>query len=180
MNVRRIKRLAWLAGSGLLMLGLFFTIPVSHSDNTPETFDIQVVLGGNTLERSTVSHALWQRHRTPILVTGDLDLIYRELLRRGVPEEDLIHEPSARNTWENASLSKPILEQRNVKSVVIVTSWFHTSRARACFEKHMRNMRFTTTADTPPQVISWNDRKVMQIERMKKMYYWATRSIWPW
>lgn len=181
MHMRRmILWLAMMAGFLLLAIGVFSTIPVSRPNDAPEDFDIQVVLGGNTHQRSVVSHALWLRHRTPILITGDLSLIHHELLRLGVPESYLIHEPTARNTWENASFTKPMLEQRKVASAVIVTSWFHTSRAKACFARQMPGIHFSTSSDVPPPHLSRDMRKVVFIERMKKLHYWATRSLLPW
>ena len=114
------KPIAWIAGLALIVtLVVFFSIPITRSDDAGSDFDIQVVLGGNTRERSDVSHALWLRHPTPILVTGGLDYIRDELLRLGIPASAIIQEPQARSTWENAALSVPILKQRKVKSAVI-------------------------------------------------------------
>lgn len=177
---RKKKWLAWLVGIGLLALALFGSIPVSRPDDNGTDFDMQVVLGGNTRERSDVSYNLWKRHRTPILVTGDNDLIRNELLRLGVPREDIHHEEAARNTWQNAENSKPILESRKARKVVIVTSWFHTSRARDCFARVMAGIDFATCSDPKPNPPSWVDRKVVAIERLKKLMYWVTRAIRPW
>ncbi len=180
MHFLRWQRLTILGGFALLIVFAFFSIPVSHTNEVPEDFDMQVVLGGNTRERSEVSHALWLRHRTPILVTGDGGLIRNALMQAGVPEGDIIHEPKAGNTWQNAEFSRQQLVVHGVDSVVIVTSWFHTSRALGCFEKQMPDIRFSTTSDVRPEKPSWDRFKVEMIERMKILYYWATRAIRPW
>lgn len=180
MFLKKIRVILIAAAPALLLLVLFMWVPVSRPDDAGESFDIQVVLGGNTRERSEVSFLLWQRHRTPILVTGDNFLIRNELLKLGVPESYILHEATARNTWENAEFSKPILLEHHVDNAVLVTSWFHTSRAHACFERVMPEIHFTTCSDPIPREIGWNMRKVAVIERTKKMYYWITRSVRPW
>lgn len=56
-----------------------------------------------------------------------------ELIRLGVPADQVILEEAANNTRENATLSKPILEKLGAKSVLIVTSAHHIPRAVGCF-----------------------------------------------
>jgi len=175
-----MKRIAWIAGPGIIGSMLFFSIPVSCDSPSVDDFEIQVVLGGNTRERAEISHALWQRHPTPILITGDNELIRKDLLKLGVPESEIIHEPTARNTWENAVFTKPFLEQLGISRAALVTSWFHTSRARACFQSVSPGIHFLTHADPVPDRLSADARKVVAIERLKKLHYWATRSLRPW
>lgn len=159
---------------------LLASVPVSRPDDGAMDFDIQVVLGGNTRERSDVCHELWKKHRTPILVTGDLNQIGDELLRLGIPAADIIHEPSARSTWENAEFSVPILRERKVKSAVLVTSWFHTARARACFRKLGPEIRFNTQSDTRSERLDLDEWKVGIIERLKCLAYWLDDGVNPW
>lgn len=174
------KRIAWLAGLGIIGTLTFFTIPVSRPDDAGMDFDMQVVLGGNTRERSEVCLALWQKHPTPILVTGDLDFIRDALLRMGIPATTILHEPTARSTWENAELSIPILERHKVKSAVIVTSWFHTHRAYGCFTALGKEIRFATCSDPVPASYSFDNWKVTVIERAKGFGYWLSKGLNPW
>ncbi len=51
----------------------------------------------------------------------------------GVPQEDLILENKARNTYENALYTNKIIE--NDSEVLVVTSAFHARRAMGCFHK---------------------------------------------
>lgn len=68
---------------------------------------------------------------------GDLrteaEYLADELVRLGVPREQLLIELNANNTRENATLSKPLLEGLGARRVVLVTSAFHMPRAVGCF-----------------------------------------------
>ena len=179
--LRWIKRIAWVAGIGLLGFGLLLaSIPVSRMNDSGTDFEMQVVLGGNTRERSEACHALWLQHPTPILVTGDEDFIRDELLRLGIPASEIIHEPHARNTWQNAEFSLPILREHKVRNAVLVTSWFHTSRAYGCFTRMAPDIRFTTMSDHAPERYTADDWKVNVIERMKCLAYWLGKGLDPW
>lgn len=81
-----------------------------------------------------------------ILFTGGSGLLFEDtykeadlakiiLLDLGVKEEDILLESNSRNTWENATETKPILEKEKVKSILLVTSAFHMKRALGCFSK---------------------------------------------
>ncbi len=178
--LRWMKRTAWIAGLGIIGTAIFFTIPVSRPDDAGTAFDIQVVLGGNTRERSEVCLALWRKHPTPILVTGDLDYIRDALLRLEIPASSIIHEPKARSTWENAELSIHILKEHKVKRAVIVTSWFHTKRAYGCFTALGHGIRFSTCSDPEPASYSMDNWKVTVIERAKGLGYWLSKALNPW
>lgn len=58
------------------------------------------------------------------------------LLRLGVPESDIIVEPDSKNTHENATLTKKILDKKypNAKCLLITSAW-HMRRSMACFTK---------------------------------------------
>ena len=68
---------------------------------------------------------------------GDLrteaDYLAEELVVLGVPKEQVLIEPNANNTRENATLSLVMLEKLGAKQVLLVTSAFHVPRAVGCF-----------------------------------------------
>jgi len=68
---------------------------------------------------------------------GDLlteaDYLARELVLLGVPKEQVLIEPKANNTRENATESKRLLEQLGAQRVLLVTSAFHMPRSVGCF-----------------------------------------------
>ncbi len=59
------------------------------------------------------------------------------LMRLGIPQDSLLVEWNARNTYENAVETKKLLGNVNLEQgkYLIVTSGFHLKRAMGCFEK---------------------------------------------
>jgi len=73
-----------------------------------------------------------------ILFAGEIkeaDLAEKIFLDLGVAKEDLILERESKNTYENAIFSAKKIEEHNIKSLILVTSAFHSLRATACFKK---------------------------------------------
>ncbi len=125
-------------------------------------FDAIVVLGGSTYPRtSSVEHIelndaaerlvaaarIYRAGIAPkILFTGgsgdigdqskkEAPYAYALMKLLGVPDASLIVESESRNTYENATLSKPLLEAVGAKRVVLVTSAWHMRRSAAIFRK---------------------------------------------
>jgi len=63
------------------------------------------------------------------------DVMLRQLIAFGLPEDTLFAESSADNTWQNASYIKKLLNEKHIKQIVLVTSAWHMPRAVWCFEK---------------------------------------------
>lgn len=63
--------------------------------------------------------------------------VKRYLLRMGLPESDIIVEPTSRNTHENALFTANLLKEINPqpKKLLLITSAHHLPRARKCFIK---------------------------------------------
>ncbi|MEW6071776.1 MAG: YdcF family protein [Planctomycetota bacterium] len=100
-----------------------------------------VTLAALSLERARYAARLHHRTGEPVLVTGGplrrgapaIAALVAELLREelGVPVRWV--EASARNTWENAALSAPLLAAAGVRRIHLVTHAWHMRRAAACF-----------------------------------------------
>lgn len=57
-------------------------------------------------------------------------------LYAGVPAQDILLEERSRNTRENATYTKELLQQHpELKKLLLITSAFHMRRAKGCFEK---------------------------------------------
>ena len=122
------------------------------------TYDAVVLLGGAvTPQGSLVNSPAWNdnierllevrrllvtgRAKVAIVSGGQLggelrteaDYLAEELIALGVPKEQVIIEPKANNTRENATESKRLLEALGAKKVLLVTSAFHVPRAAGCF-----------------------------------------------
>ncbi len=67
---------------------------------------------------------------------AETDFLYKELLRNGIPKEDILVESKSRNTYENAVLSKRLLDSLQIPGpYIIVTSAQHMPRAIQVFRK---------------------------------------------
>ncbi|WP_145141729.1 YdcF family protein [Pseudomonas duriflava] len=79
----------------------------------------------------------------PVLITGGTPLVdppsEAELMAEVMEEDYNVPvrwlEKESRTTWENATLSAPILKRDGVKRIVLVTQAFHMARAKRCFEQ---------------------------------------------
>ena len=75
--------------------------------------------------------ALDPKSGLPPVAPAMLDL----LVRLGVNHSDVIVEPTARTTFENAVETRVILEQKGLTKVALVTEAVHMSRSLRCFRK---------------------------------------------
>ncbi len=67
---------------------------------------------------------------------SEASFLFVQLLRNGVPKEDIIVESYSRNTFENAVNSKKILDTLHLKPpYILVTSALHMPRAMMVFKK---------------------------------------------
>lgn len=84
-----------------------------------------------------------------ILFTGGINRIsgeyeaqsmYKEAVKRGLPEEDLLLEDGASNTLENVLFSKKVLEEKgllkNIKSVCAIMANIHARRVMMTFKQN--------------------------------------------
>lgn len=169
-----------IGGIALMAGGVFFSIPVEVVSDPPPAFDIQIVLGGNTRERSEISEQLWEQHPTPILVTGDGGYTLDELQSRGLKGAVLLHEKQATNTWENAYYSIPMLKERGDRSVVIVTSSYHSARALSCFRKLGPEIEFLVATSPSEERAAFDSFQLRFRERGKRLAYAVVHGISPW
>jgi uncharacterized SAM-binding protein YcdF (DUF218 family) len=63
----------------------------------------------------------------------EAEYLQEELVRLGVPKEQVVLEAKANNTRENATESKKLLDEMGAKRVLLVTSAHHLPRAVGCF-----------------------------------------------
>ena len=114
---------------------------------------------------------------------GDCDANVQRLERAGVPAAAILREELSRNTSENARFSLPILRRLGAKRVIIVTSWYHSRRARQVFRHYGPDLSIYSRpayAGCPasrwaPQAISGH----VKSEYLKLMGYWARYGVFP-
>ena len=130
----------------------FLPVPI---DKSP-TADAIVVLGGSlagpdspridielTGSSDRILHAarLYRARKAPIVIAAggaedtkpEAYAMKALLAEWGVPKKNVIIETESLNTYRNAVNSKALMDKRKVKSILLVTSAIHMSRALATF-----------------------------------------------
>jgi len=183
--------LCWLAGIAigiplLVLAGYGLAPSILTVTSNARTADVIIILGGETPKRAARGAELFRQGAAKrILVTGEGDapIIRRHLIRAGVPAEAILIEEQSVTTQENAVLTAPILRRLQVRKALLVTSWFHTRRAWACFHHYAPDVEFHCV----PSEYSWAAYRSPRLARFVGLYreygklagYWLRHGIPP-
>lgn len=135
---------------------------LEESYEPPEKFegDVIVMLGGGAFSdvpdidgkgalasapsaRLLTALRLYHKLHIPILLSGgqvfedtgqEARIAKKILLSLGIPEKDIIIEDKSINTTQNAKFSAEIMQNKNLKRPILVTSAFHMRRAMLNFK----------------------------------------------
>jgi uncharacterized SAM-binding protein YcdF (DUF218 family) len=150
-----IFRLICLLVLAAMVFGLYLLRrPILHEaadwwivEDPASTADALIILSDDNLEGSRARRAaeLYFDHRAPVIVAsgrmlrpyaGIGELMQRDLTDRGVPVTAVeIFRQSAVDTIDEAQSLKGLVVQKGWKHVIIVTSNYHTRRARYIYRK---------------------------------------------
>ena len=117
----------------------------SIAKETLHKSDVIIVLSGDD-EGQRLRHAfnLYQRgYARKFLLSGatnlweetGIDLMEKYLIQLGVPQQDILSEKRSESTVENAIFSKHLLQDRGMKSAIVVTSPTHSRRVSFIFKR---------------------------------------------
>ncbi len=136
-------------------------IPASRFE-TLKTYEAGIVLGGMSVYDEDLDRAQFYRGVDRLIQTVELykrgvikkiiftggsgrllhpemkegNYVNRYLLYMGVPQKDFLIESESQNTRENASFTKVLLDEKNIKGdFLLITSAFHMRRSIGCFKK---------------------------------------------
>jgi len=161
-------------------------------DEPMEKVQAIVVLGGDSRGGDRVRHAvsLYKAGWAPrIVLSGapirtyfnETELMAREARELGVPADHLILAPTgATSTLEEALRLRPVLAEHNFRNVIVVTSNFHTRRAKQIFVGVYRPratiVRISAAPDQSFDPSTWwqsrEGRKLLFLEVLKWTYTW--------
>jgi uncharacterized SAM-binding protein YcdF (DUF218 family) len=155
-------------------------------ESGPVTADVIIVIGGGSHERPLRAADLFRQHAAPrIIITGEGDdEINRQILTaNGVPARAIEVENKSTTTRENAEFTGRLLRAENVRSAILVTSWYHARRAEKTFAHSVPEMRFYSR----PSYFAfareeWTKRginKRMRLEFLKLPGYWLRYGVNP-
>lgn len=142
--------------------------------------DAIIVLGGGDGSRGREAYRMHMAYpQAAMIVTGDGNEIFDSLVKRGMAPERIHHETHATSTWENATLTLPILNQLHASKAVIVTDWFHMPRALAVFRKVHKGRRFHPSFEPKSGDPSECEVSHARRERGAMIYYTLRHGIQP-
>ena len=169
----------------LAAAAFLFPQQVLTVDSGDTKADELVVLGGGDGRAARAAELFKQGAAPGVLVTGygDCELNVQILENNGVPASVITMEPAALTTLENAEFSIPLLRKMGAHRVILVTSWFHSRRALACFEHFAPEIKFYSR----PSYIDYQPKKLnregfseyVNFEYVKLLDYWIAHGIWP-
>jgi len=132
--------------AGLVIVDLSGPFLVVHDG--AQVADVIVVIGGDhKQERVRRAVELYQqRHASLVIISAgtivlegdewipEAEVMRRQALALGLPEGDIILETESFSTFENARYSKLICQEYELDSIFLVTSAYHSRRARRIFQ----------------------------------------------
>lgn len=129
------------------LLGIVCAKPLLFVEGGSRHADVIVVLGGDAGDRAFRALELFKGGAAPkILVSGDGDgvLIRNRLVLAGVGTNEIIMESNSGNTKQNAEFSIRLMKEQRMTRAIVVTSWFHSRRALACFRSFDGDIEFSS------------------------------------
>jgi len=120
-------------------IGLFLVVA-----DEPQPAEVLLVLSGDRGERMEYAFSLYEAGLADLFILsgGPLyaDLSEADLLRRhagilGVPDEKIILESRAANTYQNALYTRELMELYGLESALVVSSPYHMRRVRVLFDE---------------------------------------------
>jgi uncharacterized SAM-binding protein YcdF (DUF218 family) len=184
---------------GVLLLGLLlhplYLTAIGKAlivEDALEKSDVILVFAGDNRKGDRVSHAvrLFKTGYAPLLVlsgtplgwrTHEADVMRREAEELGVPPAQIItvgHDSDS--TKEEAAVIVPVLRKQQAHTVILVTSSFHTARAKRVLQKAAERREFRILA-SPVQEDAFypegwwtrrRDAKTFFFESVKTAWYW--------
>ena len=105
--------------------------------------DVIVAVSGDTGPRTATAVRLWKDGFAPLLMfsgasldpdsVSSAELMKREAMKLGVPENAIIVEPLSATTEENAKRTAELMSERGLHTAILVTSPYHQRRAALLF-----------------------------------------------
>lgn len=127
--------------------------------------DAIVAISGDTGPRVVAAVDLWKKGYAGVIVFsgGSLDprsapsaeLMKRQAVGLGVPEDRIVLEPQAATTQENARLVAQVMKDAGLRSAILVTSPYHQRRASMHFKREF-DREGLTFIDRPAEDPRWS------------------------
>jgi uncharacterized SAM-binding protein YcdF (DUF218 family) len=130
----------------IVIAPLAISVYLSPQDKLEKSDAIVVISGGDTAARINEGTKLYQESWAPLIIfsgaaaTGDVSnalSMKRIAQKKGVAGEDILIEEKSKTTAENAKFVSEIVREKNIKSIILVTSPYHQRRANNEFREEL-------------------------------------------
>jgi len=188
---RRVFRLLYVIFVLCAVFALFawvFPQKMLTVDSGPVKADVLIVLGGGggSHERPERAGELFKEGAGQLIICsgeGDCEANVQRLIDMGVPQVFIEMENKSTNTLQNAQFTVAKLRMHHARSAIIVTSWYHSRRALACFEHFAPEIKFYSR----PSMLGYESkdwtntgvRRFVRSELMKLPGYWIRYGVNP-
>ncbi len=154
--------------------------------------DVLLVLSDDNYpgDRATRAAQLYRERWAPVVVASGrylrpyasiADLIQRDLIERGVPQSAVVHFAHPGNsTREEAYAFRQLAESRGWRHVIVVTSNYHTRRARYIFRDVLGNgfdVRMVAAADAAFDPRAWWESREGRKALLRESMAWPV-ALW--
>jgi uncharacterized SAM-binding protein YcdF (DUF218 family) len=170
----------------LAVVALIFPQPFLTVDSGPVNAEVIVMLGGGSQERYERAVKLFKDRAAPRIIVsgyGDGEINRRLLVAAGVPVKAIELENKSRTTRENAQFTVELLREQKLKRVIIITSWYHSRRAQACFEHYGPELKvYSRPSYLASARADWSHHRTgnrIRLEYVKLLGYWVRYGICP-
>lgn len=127
----------------LLNLGSFLVV----SDDLEKSDAIVVFSGDNGVRTEVGVELLKEGYGEYLILSGGkvyddvtmAELMKNHAIKLGVDENKILIDDKSLTTYENAEFTKEIMEKNNFKSLIVVTSDYHTRRSKLTMEKSLED-----------------------------------------
>lgn len=199
------RRRAALPAAGLLLLLAALLLPAGLERwlvvrGGPERAQALVIMAGSPRERLPAAAHLYRQGAAPqILLTNDgilsawspeqqrnlyhVEWAELELLAAGVPREAIVILPfTASGTMYDARHAVAYARAQGLKSLLVVTSDYHTRRTLWCFQRAAGSeplqLGVVPAQNGRPEPLTWERRRTLLLEAIKFLWY-QLRYEWP-
>jgi len=179
----------WIVALSLVALvaGVIFARPLLFVETKIRPAQVIIILGGGSKVRVGRALELLRAGSAPrVLLSGDDEQssAMARLRKAKVLDTRIILESKSTSTKENAEFTVKILRAQKLTNVIVVTSWYHSRRALACFHRAAPEIHFQSAPPqpklTPYGIPTARDAGFAAMEYLKMAWYALRWQIFPW
>lgn len=147
----------------------------------PEKADLIVLLGGGGPDRAETAARLYREGWAPlVLMSGypsECNYYAQVLIENGVSAKDIIFDDKATTTQTNGLNSSQIIKSRGLHKILLVTSWFHSSRSYRIFHKYLPDVDIISVPTEEPKPWTREEYNRARTEILSGLRNWYLHGI---